>query len=130
MEIEQYLCCTVLNCNCCYFNKLGVPATPEIKDLPVSTKEVEVIITWNEPQNNGAPITQYTVYQRTVRDDGSLGDWNKLNEIKAPLERKVTLQLVKGKEYEFVVTATNKFGESLKEEGEIQKIMVLGGMCI
>ena len=68
------------------------------------------------------------MYQRTVRDDGSLGDWNKFNEIKAPWERKATLQLVKGKAYEFVVTATNKFGESLKEERKIQKIIVLGGM--
>jgi len=51
-----------------------------------------------------------------------------LYEINSPLEREAVLQLVKGKEYEFVVTATNKFGESLKEKGKIKKIIVLGGM--
>ena len=89
---------------------------------------MEVTIKWKQPPDNGDPITKYTVYQRTTKDNGSLGDWNKLYEINDPLEREAILQLVKGKEYEFVVTATNKFGESLKEEGKIKKIIVLGGM--
>ena len=99
-----------------------------IIDLPVKTKEVEVTVTWNEPQNNGAPISQYTVYQRTVHEDGTSGEWNKVHVITAVSVRQVAVKLEKGKKYEFVVTATNKFGESLKEEEKIKETLVLGGM--
>jgi len=101
---------------------LGVPAAAEIVGLPVGTKEVEVTTKWNEPQNNGAPITKYTVYQRTVRDDGTPQEWNPITVIKDPSVRQVALKLEKAKDYESVVTATNRFGESLKEEEKTKKL--------
>ena len=92
---------------------------------------MEITIKWNEPQNNGAPITKYTVYQRTVSDDGTPRDWNAINVITDPHDRQVAVKLEKGKNYEFVVTATNRFGESLKEGGKIKTIVVLGGkLCL
>ena len=96
-------------------------------DLPAETKKTEATLTWNEPQENGAPITKYTVYQRNV-NDGSPGDWIKIKEITNLSDRRVVVQqLKKDKVYEFVVTATNKHGESLKVEKSITKIKVLGG---
>ena len=50
-----------------------------------------------------------------------------MNEIKDPLVRQVAFKLEKGKIYEFVVTATNKFGPSIIEEEKIKKIEVLVG---
>ena len=95
--------------------------------MPAETKDNEVAIKWNEPQNNGAPITQYTVYQRIVSDDGIPRQWNKIKVIDNASVREVAVKLEKGKEYEFMVTAKNSFGESLPEEATIKKIMVLGG---
>ena len=91
---------------------------------------MEVTIKWNESQNNGASITQYTVYQRTVSDDGTPRKWYTLYVMKDPSDRKVAVKLEKGKNYEFLVTATNRFGESLKKGENIKKIVVLGGKCM
>ena len=99
----------------------------EIIGFPSETKNVEVTINWNEPQNNGAPITQYSVYQRIVNDDGTVGEWNKIKEIKDLSRRQVVVKLEKNKLYEFVVTATNLRGESLREKKNIRKLVVFGG---
>jgi len=104
----------------------GAPDAPEIVGLPANTSDVEITIKWNEPQNNGAPVTKYTVYQRTVNDDGTPQEWRRMNEIRDPSVREVAFKLEKGKNYEFVVTATNKFGSSIIEEEKIKKIEVLG----
>ena len=108
----------------------GVPAAAEITDLPAETKDVEITLKWKEAENNGAPITQYTVYRRTVREDGTSLNWIKIKETTDTSDRNVVVNLKKGKEYEFVVTATNSLGEAGKEEGKIRKIRVLGGRCI
>ena len=113
-----------------YFFNPGVPAAAAIQDLPKETKDVEINLKWKEAENNGAPITQYTVYRRTVREDGTSLNWTKVKEIIDTSDRKVVVSLKKGKEYELVVTATNKFGEGRKEVGKIRKIIVLGGRCI
>ena len=115
-----------------YFSSFnpGVPAAAEITDLPAKTKNGNVTLKWKEAENNGAPITQYTVYRRTVRKDGTSLNWIKIKEITDTSDRKVVVNLEKGKEYEFVVSATNSFGEGGKEERKIRKIKVLGGRCI
>ena len=63
-------------------------------------------------------------------DNGSPSDWNKIKELNNPLIREVNVTLEKGKVYEFLVTARNRFGEGLLEEDKIKKIAVLGGKCI
>ena len=112
-----------------YYSSLipGVPAAAEITDLPAETKDVVITLKWKEAENNGAPIIQYTVYRRTVREDGTSLNWINITDTS---DRKVVVNLEKGKEYEFVVSATNSFGEGGKEEGKIRKIKVLGGRCI
>ena len=116
-----------------YFSSFnpGVPAAAEITDLPAETKDVKITLKWKEAENNGAPITQYTVYRRTVREDGTSLNWIKVKEITDTSDRTVVVSnFEKGKEYELVVTATNIFGEGGKEERKIRKIKVSGGKCI
>ena len=72
-------------------------------------------------------ITQYTVYQRIVTD-GKPQDWIKLKTITDVSVREYKVELEEGKVYEFVVTATNKFGESLKEGGKIIRVKASNGM--
>ena len=117
-------------CNIHLLINPGVPGAAEITDLPAETKNVNIILKWKEAENNGAPITQYTVYRRTVREDGTSLNWIKIKEITDTSDRKVVVNFEKGKEYELVVTATNSFGEGGKEERKIRKIKVLGGRCI
>ena len=70
------------------------------------------------------------MYRRTVRENGTSLNWIKIKEITDTSDRNAVVNLEKGKEYEFVVTATNSLGEAGKEEGKIRKIRVLGGRCI
>ena len=114
---------------CSYFIP-GVPAAAEITDFPAETKNEVIMVAWKEAENNGAPITKYTVYRRTVREDGTSLNWIKIKEITDTSDRKVLVNLEKGKEYEFIVSATNLFGEGGKEERKIRKVRVLGGRCI
>ena len=89
----------------------GVPAAAEITDLPAKTKNGNVTLKWKEAENNGAPIIQYTVYRRPVRKDGTSLNWIKIKEITDTSDRKVVVNLEKGKEYEFVVSAREKSGK-------------------
>ncbi|KAJ7371869.1 hypothetical protein OS493_022586 [Desmophyllum pertusum] len=103
------------------FINQGVPATAEIYDLPSEIKEDTITLKWREPQNNGKVITLYTVFQRIVTG-GKHGEWTKLNTITDISVRELKVKLEKGKVYEFVVTATNALGESLKEDGKIKRV--------
>ena len=106
---------------------LGIPETPDIIGLPAEIHSDEVVLKWTKPNSNGADITQYTVYKRNVTSNDTVGDWRKLEVIYdvSILEYVVTLE--KGQQYEFLVTATNKYGESLKTQQNIKRIKVLEG---
>ena len=78
---------------------------------------------WKEPENNGAVIVRYTIYKRIANDE----QWTRVVDINDISKREYVVIVEKGKEYEFVVTATNKYGESLKNKGRIKTVMVLGG---
>lgn len=107
----------------------GVPPAATIDDLPNEVTENTVTLKWGEPQNNGKVITQYTVYQRIVAD-GKPGQWIKLKTVPIFSARELKVELELGKVYEFVVTAINELGESLKEDGKIMRLEVkaFGGM--
>lgn len=70
------------------------------------------------------------MYQRIVTN-GKPGEWIKLKTITDVSVRELKVQLEDGKVYEFVVTATNEFGESLKEEEMVMRVKTspTRGMC-
>ena len=82
----------------------------------------EIILKWKEPNNNGADITQYSIYQRFINDE----QWTKIGTITDIYKQEYVVKIEKGKEYEFVVTASKKYGKSSKEE-KIKRIKVLEG---
>jgi len=67
------------------------------------------------------------VYQRIVTD-GEPGEWIELKKITDVSVKELTVELESGKVYEFVVTATNVFGESFKEDGKIRRVKASRGM--
>ena len=81
---------------------------------------------WKEPENNGAVITQYSIYQRIVNDK----QWTKVEVINDISKRQFVVRVEKGKQYEFVVTATNKYGESLKNKERIETVNIEGGTLL
>jgi len=91
-------------------------------DFTAEGKNGKITLKWKEPENNGAAITKYSVYQRTVNDE----EWTKLKDITNTSKREYVFEGEEGKEYEFVVTATNKYGESSTTDN-IQKVKVLKG---
>ena len=75
-------------------------------------KADEITLKWEEPNNNGAEITMYTVYYGTQSDE----QWK---ETKNVSRRKYDVKVEMGQKYKVLVTASNKYGESSKE-GKIQ----------
>jgi len=105
----------------------GVPAAATIDELPNEVTDDTITLKWRQPQNNGRVITQFTIYQRKVTD-GKPREWNELKTITDVSVRALTVDLESCKVYEFVVTATNEFGESLKENGKITRVKATGAL--
>lgn len=80
--------------------------------------DAEITLEWEEPFNNGANITQYSVYQRISNHER----WRTLDVITDISKREYAVKVEKDKAYEFVVTATNKHGESPKDDIETVKM--------
>ena len=94
----------------------------EIDQLPDETTDDTITLKWKEPESNGKVIIMYTVYQRVVTD-GKVGHWTEIRKIRDVSTRELKIALEKGKVYQFAITATNEFGESLKQEDEnIQQV--------
>ena len=87
----------------------------------------EVALKWTKPNSNGADITQYTLYMRNVTSTDTVGDWRKLEVIYDVSILEYVVILKRGQQYEFLITATNKYGESLKTQQNIKRINVLEG---
>ena len=104
-----------------------VPAAVELNDIPSEVTENEITLKWKAPENYGRKIEQYAVYKRMVIG-GKPGEWIILKTITDVSVRQLTVEVEQGKEYEFVVTATNVHGESKIEHGNIKRVMVKGGM--
>ena len=85
-------------------------------------KAHEVTLKWEEPNNNGAEITMYTVYYGTQSDE----QWKKTEKITDVSVRKYVVKVEMGQKYKVLVTASNKYGESSKE-GKIQLVDVPEG---
>ena len=105
----------------CYFEDV-----PEAVVITDEVKDGEITLKWEEPDKNGAAITQYDIYQRIANDK----TWKNIATIKDTSEREFVVEVEKGKEYEFSVTATNKYGESPREDS-IKRVKVPGGgFCV
>ena len=87
----------------------------EIDDLPSETKDDTITLKWKEPDNDGKEITEYTVYQRIVTD-GKQEEWTVIKKVTDVSVRELEVKLEKGKVYEFAITATNEYGEGLKQD--------------
>ena len=97
------------------------PPTTVISNCEV--KGDNISISWKQPDSNGAVITEYKVYQRRGNEE----EWTGIKKIENNFTHKyVVTDLDKGKEYEFLITARNTYGESIKE-GNCERVKVPGG---
>ena len=85
-------------------------------------KAHEITLKWEEPNNNGAEITMYTVYYGTQSNE----QWKETKKITDVLVRKYVVKVEIGQKYKVLVTASNKYGESSRE-GKIQRVDVPEG---
>ena len=85
-------------------------------------KADEITLNWEEPNNNGAAITMYTVYYGTQSDE----QWKETEKITDLSVRKYVVKVEMGHKYKVLVTASNKFGESYKE-GKMRRVDVPEG---
>ena len=82
----------------------------------------EITLKWEEPNNNGAEITMYTVYYGTQSDE----QWKETEKITDVSVRKYVVKVEMGQKYKVLVTASNKYGESSKE-GKMRRVVVPEG---
>ena len=101
---------------------LCAQGVPSAVAFTYELKADEIILEWDEPNNNGAEITLYTVYYGTLND----GQWKETENIANVSARKYVVKVEMGKKYRVLVTASNKYGESSKE-GKIQSVDVPEG---
>ena len=85
-------------------------------------KADEITLKWEEPNNNGAEITMYTVYYGTESDE----QWKDTEKITDVSVRKYVVKVEMGQKYKVLVTASNKYGESSKE-GKMRRVEVPEG---
>ena len=85
-------------------------------------KADEITLKWEEPNNNGAEITVYTVYYGTQSNE----QWKETEKITDVSVRKYVVKVEMGQKYKVLVTASNKYGESSKE-GKMQRVDVPEG---
>ena len=85
-------------------------------------KADEITLKWEEPNNNGAEITMYTVYYGTQSDE----QWKETEKITDVSVRKYVVKVEMGQKYKVLVTASNKYGESSKE-GKMRRVEVPEG---
>ena len=85
-------------------------------------KADEITLNWEEPNNNGAAITMYTVYYGTQSDE----QWKETEKITDVSVRKYVVKVEMGHKYKVLVTASNKYGESSKE-GKMRRVDVPEG---
>ncbi|CAH3017876.1 unnamed protein product, partial [Porites evermanni] len=86
---------------------------PEAVNTTCNIKKGKVILTWNQPASNGAVITQYKVYRKGENKE----QWTEIETINNATREYVVSEVKKGREYDFVVTATNDYGDSPKMGG-------------
>ena len=81
---------------------------------------------WKAPENNGAEITLYSIYQRIGNEE----QWTSVDVINDISKREFVVRVEKDKEYEFVVTATNKYGESEKNKDNVKRVIIETGTLL
>ena len=78
-----------------------------------SIKKDKVILTWKPPASNGAVIKRYKVYQKGENKE----QWTEIETVNNASHEYVVSEVEKDGEYDFVVTATNDYGDSPKVGG-------------
>ena len=83
----------------------GVPAAPTLKAKSLSDYEIE--LTWNEPKDNGDPITGYRIEWSS---DGSANSWNGLADVSADPTSYVDSSLSANERRHYRIRAVNGVG--------------------
>ncbi len=86
------------------------PSAPVILNKETQVSGCDVNLRWSFPEDNGCPLTLYTIYYRELqlRNEDS---WHKINVTKVTKSEHL-LSLKCNTEYTFAVSAWNELGES------------------
>ena len=106
-----------------FFNDTDVPMPVELIDVPSVVSSDQMTLKWRKPNDNGAAITGYAVYQRSVSEHGGTSEWQFINSTS---DCKYVIKLERGKKFDFIVTAKNRCGESLKAEDNVKRVEMPG----
>ena len=94
----------------------------QLNALPPEVKELDITLSWNKLQDEREPIEKYTVYRRTLNGFDDVPEWTELTTENSSVCEYLVKGLERGKKYEFLVTATNQYGEGLNGQGVKVKV--------
>ena len=105
-----------------WFSFLRLTDIPEpVVITEAINEDGKITLKWQKPEENGAAIIQYSKYQRIADEE----QWTNRENITDTDKRSYVFKVKKGEKYEFVMTATNNYGES--EKTYVQEVEVLAG---
>ena len=86
----------------------GKPSAPVILNEETQVPRCDVNLRWSLPEDNGCPLTMYTIYYRELQSDNLL---HQINVTKVAKSEHL-LSLKCNTEYTFAMSAWNEVGES------------------
>ncbi|XP_031569708.1 hemicentin-1-like isoform X2 [Actinia tenebrosa] len=94
--------------------KQGKPGVPQLTISINDTAELFIRLTWTKPNDNGGDLIKFTIY---MKEDDEF-NCTKAKDILdlSVLEYTLRKSVDYGKNYTFLVTAWNKYGESMKDD--------------
>lgn len=91
------------------FFDIDKPSVPVIEDKEMHVSGCDVKLKWSTPEDNGCPLTMYTIYQRNLEEE----IWHQTNVTVDITSFHFPLQKCDTKyTYMFAVSAWNELGES------------------
>ena len=86
----------------------GTPSAPVIQNKETQVSGCDVNLRWSLPEDNGCPLTMYTIYYRELQSNNLL---HQINVTKVAKSEHL-LSLKCNTEYTFAMSAWNELGES------------------
>jgi hypothetical protein len=79
---------------------------------------------WSKPDENGGTITKYTIYKKTILQDG----WSVVKEVPSSSKSNYKTNvdgLKPGYTYSFIITATNEHGTSAIDDSRAKTVKII-----
>ncbi|XP_032229404.2 neural cell adhesion molecule 1-like [Nematostella vectensis] len=102
----------------------GPPSSPELNIKANATTGSKITLEWSKPDDNGGVIQFYSLYCQVTFPDGHSSGWKTLANMTDSCVLHYTYEGTSpGRTYRFLVTATNQYGESVRDYAQAREVL-------